>query len=214
MTRILVPETPGAQSALGLLMTDVRTDFMRTQITSFDAGNEEPINAVLRSLSGEADAWFEAEGSAPEDRQQVRRLDMRYRGQNFELPIDLEDSRELDSSDLSRVLEGFHRAHERVYGYSSPGEPVEIVTYRVQAVGRADRVDVNRMDPETGRTDEALRGQREIYLSERLGFVRCPVYDRALLRHGAERRPAVIEQMDTPPYCYPATVAEWTPTAT
>lgn len=198
MTRILVPETPGAQSALGLLMTDVRTDFMRTQITSFDASDPEPINAVLRSLSGEADAWFEDEGSPPEDRQQVRRLDMRYRGQNFELPIELEDSRELDSSGLTRVLEGFHTAHERVYGYSSPGEPVEIVTYRVQAVGRADRVDVNRMDPETGRTDDALREQREIYLSERLGFVRCPVYDRALLRHGAELAgPAVIEQMDT-----------------
>jgi N-methylhydantoinase A len=54
------------------------------------------------------------------------------------------------------------------------------------------------MDPETGRTDDALREQREIYLSERLGFVRCPVYDRALLRHGAELAgPAVIEQMDT-----------------
>lgn len=198
MTRIVVPLTPGAQSALGLLMTDVRTDFMRTQITTFDPSDPAPINAVLQALSVDADAWFDAEGSAPEDRHHVRRLEMRYRGQNFELPIDLDSAQQLDAAALEEVLDHFHAAHERVYGYASPGDPVEIVTYRVQAVGRADRVDVSRKDPEVGSADEALVGHRDIYLSEPRGFVRCPVYDRVLLRHGAELAgPAVIEQMDT-----------------
>jgi len=114
------------------------------------------------------------------------------------LPIDLDSAQQLDAAALEEVLDHFHAAHERVYGYASPGDPVEIVTYRVQAVGRADRVDVSRKDPEVGSADEALVGHRDIYLSEPRGFVRCPVYDRVLLRHGAELAgPAVIEQMDT-----------------
>ena len=198
ITTVVVPEIPGAQSALGLLMTDVRTDFMRTQITEASVQSLATINDVLKALGIEASAWFEAEGTPAADRTLVRRLEMRYRGQNFELPIDLDGTGNLGEPDLLEVLDGFHSAHERVYGFRSVEDAVEIVTFRVQAVGQAERVELATSPLADGDAEIALMGVRQVCLDSAEGFRPCPVYERDRLQPGHELNgPAIVEQMDT-----------------
>ncbi|MGX1163004.1 N-methylhydantoinase A [Pseudarthrobacter sp. SLBN-100] len=118
INRIIVPETPGAQSALGLLMTDIRSDFMRTKIIQVTPEASAGFSQVLSELTEQASAWFAEENIGEERRSLLRRIEMRYAGQNYELPVDVPDG-VLDEEAITSLIEGFQRAHDRMYGYSA-----------------------------------------------------------------------------------------------
>ncbi|HRL47819.1 MAG TPA: hydantoinase/oxoprolinase family protein [Propioniciclava sp.] len=198
MTTIVVPEVPGAQSALGLLMTDIRTDFMRTQITPLTQAALPELQHGFGVLQERAQAWFEEEGVAPQDRGGVRRLELRYAGQNFELPVDLPQGSNLDAEVLAVVAEAFHAAHERVYGYRSPESPIEVVTFRLEASGTTPRVELRHSEPLEQDPAQAVVAHRDTCFDPAQGYRRVPVYDRTLLGAGQTiAGPAIIEQMDT-----------------
>ncbi|MCJ7872130.1 hydantoinase/oxoprolinase family protein [Phaeobacter sp. J2-8] len=89
MSRILIPRTPGVLCALGLLMTDLRTDYSATQIMLLDDATPDMLRGVFDGLRAQAEIWFNAEAIAPEARNVTLRVDMRYAGQNYEIATDL-----------------------------------------------------------------------------------------------------------------------------
>jgi N-methylhydantoinase A len=195
--KILVPETPGAQSALGLLMTDIRSDFMRTQIMLASPANPDEFTKVFTELTDQAYEWYEEEGIEDHRRTLSRRIEMRYAGQNYELPVDVPDG-DVTASSVIGLIESFQQAHDRMYGYSAHDEVVEAVTFRVQAVATVPRADLRRSAFEGRNVESAIVGSRDVYLPEEGGYVPCPVYNRALLDVGHHIvGPAIIEQMDT-----------------
>lgn len=197
ISTVVVPEVPGAQSAMGLLMTDVKTDFMRTAITPVETGSVAAVAAPVGSLEEQAEAWFAHEGVGAEGRELVRRAELRYRGQNFELSVEL-PAGPVTEDTIGRMLDSFGQAHERVYGYRDDASPVEAVTFRVQASGRAPKVELHTSPSTTADASTARIGERSLYLDAESGYTPSPVYDRALLRPGnVIEGPAVIEQMDT-----------------
>jgi N-methylhydantoinase A len=120
---------------------------------------------------------------------------MRYVGQNYELPIALPEA-PLGPRDLPALLDAFHRAHDRAYGYAAPGEPAQFVTFRLEAAGRAPAAELPRA-PRGGAPAEARVGVRPAYLPESGGWADLPLYDRGKLGAGAALDgPAVVEQMD------------------
>jgi N-methylhydantoinase A len=87
--RVLVPVSPGILCAMGLLLTDLRTDFALTRLTTLDDAARPVLEEAFSVLTARATAWFEREGIAVTARRIVRTVDMRYAGQNYELPIAL-----------------------------------------------------------------------------------------------------------------------------
>lgn len=204
--KIVVPETPGAQSALGLLMTDIRSDFMRTQITRVSCDTAEDIAKVFTELSDHAAKWFEEEGIETSRRSIVRRLEMRYAGQNYELPVELPEG-PIDAAAITAVIEGFQHAHDRMYGYSAHDEELQAITFRLQAIADVPRAEILRTAPSGRKPEDAIVAHREVYLAEEGDYVSCPVYDRRLLDVGHRIvGPAVIEQMDTTTLLLPSDV--------
>jgi N-methylhydantoinase A len=198
MRTMVVPEIPGAQSALGLLMTDVKTDFMRTQIIVVDATTAESIDAVFDGLTASAEDWFVAEHVDDIGRTLRRRMDLRYRGQNFELSVELPDGHRLGADGIDAVIGLFHEAHERVYGYRSEDAAVEVVTFRLEAAGSAAHVEVRRDEVTDSDPAKALVQVRSTCFDPAAGYIDTPVYDRALLTPGdVITGPAIVEQMDT-----------------
>ncbi|CAN7337381.1 hydantoinase/oxoprolinase family protein [Arthrobacter sp. LjRoot14] len=196
-SRILVPETPGAQSALGLLMTDIRSDFMRTQIMLASPAATTDFNKVFTELTDNASEWFEEEGIEEHRRSLSRRVEMRYAGQNYELAVDAPDG-DITAAVIGELIGSFQSAHDRMYGYSANEEVVEAVTFRVQAIATVPRADLRRSAFEGRAVETAVVGTREVYLPEEGGYTPCPVYDRSLLDVGHRIvGPAIVEQMDT-----------------
>lgn len=206
ITTVLVPETPGAQSAMGLLMTDIKTDFMRTRIVAVSPTDTDALAEAFVDLERQAAEWFDAEGVAEPDRRLVRRAELRYHGQNFELPVEL-PSGPVTAETIRQMLHSFDLAHERVYGYYQENAPVEAVTFRIEASGATPQVALHT-EPDAGEDPSAaLVGTRDMYTDAALGFRPSPVYDRTLLLPGnTVAGPAIIEQMDTTTVLLPGDV--------
>jgi N-methylhydantoinase A len=194
--RVLVPRNPGILCAMGLLLTDLRADFAATRLVTLSQAALPVMAEAFAHLLAQAEQWFAAEAIAPEARRILRTADMRYAGQNYELAVPLPEG-PVGSKTLDALAEGFAEAHRRLYGFVAEGEPVQIVTLRIEASGIVKKAALRALPEEGPDASAAISGQREVWLPEASGFVACPIYDRDRLRPGnCIFGPAVVEQMD------------------
>jgi N-methylhydantoinase A len=156
----------------------------------------EAIASVFSDLERRAAAWFASEAITAADRRIHRSIDMRYRGQNYELSIPVPEGR-AGTALLDTLRSGFEEAHQQMYGYIATEEPVQAVTFRIEAIGAVPQADIRRQEQTAASVDSAIAGRRDVWLAETASFVPCPVYDRAALGAGhCISGPAIIEQMD------------------
>ena len=132
--RSLVPFAPGILCAQGLIVSDLRETFVRTAVTALNDARMTDVSARIKELKAQADDWFEAEGVDKTSRHIDVVLDARYVGQNFELAIGLGSAEPLPSPD--EIKQRFFAEHERAYGFHNPADPIEIVNFRLIAVGK------------------------------------------------------------------------------
>ncbi len=185
--RIIVPPHPGILCATGLLMTDMVTDYAHTRLMALD-GAQTAIAEEFSALEAAAVRWFEAEGIPGEARATRRSIDMRYAGQNYELSIPAQDPAELRSA--------FEAEHERMYGYIAQEEPIQLVTFRIEATGRVPKSEFREVAARE-RAPEPM-GTRQVWLPEAGGWTQTDLYDRAALAAGQTiAGPAIVEQMDS-----------------
>jgi N-methylhydantoinase A len=194
--RVLVPRHPGILCALGLLLSDLKTHYVQTRLMPAVAETLPRMRETFEALERRAAAWFEREGIAPEARTLRRSVDMRYAGQNYELPVAFPDGPSGPAL-LEALTAGFERAHEQLYGYIAEEEQVQAVTFRLEAVGAVRRAELTAHPPATTDVADTRVGAREVWLPEAGRAVPCCVYDRARLGPGHRLAgPALVDQMD------------------
>jgi N-methylhydantoinase A len=205
--RILVPRNPGILCAMGLLLTDLRADFASTRLQTLSPASLEDVQQSFDALLARAQAWFAEEHIEPEARQVTRVVDMRYAGQNYELPVALPDG-PITPGSLQSLQAGFLQAHQQMYGFVAEDDPVQLVTFRVAASGLVTKAQFSPR-PDAGPDPQAaLLEHREMWLPEQGGFVRCPVYDRDRLDCGNRLiGPTIVEQMDATTIILPGMTA-------
>ncbi|MFQ5918588.1 MAG: hydantoinase/oxoprolinase family protein [Thermoplasmata archaeon] len=147
---VVVPPIPGAFSAYGILLSDLRLDYGRSVLRPL-VGSDAVLEATLRDL--EEKAQEELTDSEMRERPLLlRSVDLRYVGQSYEINVPLGEN-----------LEGrFHRRHEARFGYASEGEAIELVNVRLAAV-----VPQERPSPNVGSGQEASSGTRQVLLAGR-----------------------------------------------
>ena len=123
MGRVIVPNTGGVLSALGLVLSERRRDVVESVLLSGGALADQPLGAAVERLAARARDQLGA--ARPELRVTY---DLRYIGQAFELPVDAPAGAAVE--DLRRA---FDRAHESRYGYRDDEAELELVTLRVTA---------------------------------------------------------------------------------
>jgi N-methylhydantoinase A len=203
----LIPMSPGTTSAMGLLVTDLQYDYATTLVQRVDRLDTAMVEQARRALEENAQADLERERVQPQDRAFLRQVDMRYVGQSYELTVPLPDSR-LGSAEIGRLLERFHREHDRAYGFSASDEPVELVALRLTAIGKIAKPRLRELGPDGGDVSSARKATRPVYFAESGGHVDCPIYDRCQLRAGCVvRGPAIVEEMDSTTVIHPGFVA-------
>ena len=116
--RVLVPQMPGALSALGILMSDAVKDYSRTVMLGPDAA---PLERHFRALQQRGEKEMRAEGLKA---LAMRYADVRYAGQGFELSVPFGRD----------FVKRFHQAHRRRYGYADEQRRVQVVNVRVRMV--------------------------------------------------------------------------------
>lgn len=211
MKRIVVPRNPGIGCALGLLLTDLRANFATTRLATLGDGLVPDMAEIFAGLEAQAEHWFAEEKVAAADRELKRTADLRYHGQNYELAIDVPEG-PITPGTIAALAEGFAEAHKRLYGFVAEGEPVQLVTYRVEAIGFVPKAEF-RPEPDSGPdASGAIIGRREVWFPEAGGFIDCPIYDREKLKSGnLIEGPAIFEQMDATTVLLPGMTARVEP---
>ena len=193
---VLVPVAPGVTSALGLLMADLRHDFAQTVLRPGSELSASEITSWYEQLETQAMEQMAREDVAPEDVSLIRAADARYVGQGYELEVMVESGK-LDQRDVEQIVERFHDAHVRTYGYASRDNSVEVVNLRVTALASMPRPDL-ASDSRNGGGDpsRALIGERNVYF--RNEPKPTSIYNRTRLRPGdVIEGPAIVEQLDS-----------------
>lgn len=195
--RVLVPKYPGIMCALGLLLTDLRTDLLLTRYVGLGEDTLDTIEEGFAELDRRAASWFAAEGIGADHQGTVKAVDLRYGGQGYELTVAWPDARQ-PGARLAALKENFEAAHRQAYGYVAEEEPIRVTTLRLEATGRVPKAALNPAPAALGSAEDARSGARALYIPGKGAFVPVPVYDRDRLGPGhVVNGPAVIEQMDS-----------------
>ncbi|SJZ30589.1 N-methylhydantoinase A [Enhydrobacter aerosaccus] len=188
MRTVVVPPMPGNFSAFGLLVADVRRDFVRTRVATIDRLDPAEVREMLAGLVALGDEELEAAGFPSDKRRFAATLDMRYSGQSFELSVPVE----VDFTDMAKLVTSFETVYRTRYG-GTTGAPIEIVSYRVAAWGLADKPGLPPVEACGTTMDGARRGVRPVIFDD-VAHV-APIVDRERMPPNlAIDGPAVIEE--------------------
>jgi N-methylhydantoinase A len=200
---VVIPMSPGTSCAMGLLVTDLKHDYSVTQIRRVDLLDPLEVEAAYQRMEEQGRETLEQEAMTADDMTFLRNVETRYVGQSYELTVPLPRHR-LEPADIAQVLGQFHREHDRAYGYSAPGEPVEFVNLRVTAVGRIAKPTLREIGPAKPGAMAAPKIVRSVYFAEAGRYVDCPIYDRYGLAAGNRVvGPAVVEEIDSTTVIHP-----------
>ena len=188
--QVLVPETAGVLSALGLLQTDLAHEYVQSVVQ--EVGKLRIVEVIrMYDLLKEQGRREVLQDGVPEERIRYQpSLDMRYVGQSHELNLRFPCS-EVTPGGFSRLVQKFHEEHQQVYGHASPGEPVELVNLRLRVVGLMERIEFRRVGKK--HTGGVQPSSRQVHFPKE-GWVETRVLERDSLAVGVLLEgPAIIE---------------------
>ena len=197
INRVILPRNPGMFSALGLLTADLFHDYSNPVLSGTRDVDPESVEELFQAMEEQGKATLDLEGVTVEMQTFLRTLDMRYKGQGFELNV--ETSGRFTVESVKEALTGFHSKHLEVYGYMDEGEPVEIVNAKLRAIGLLETPGLV-ISGSNGRSEP--RETRQVYFESLGDWAETGVYDRNSLGEEIEG-PAIVEQYDSTTVVYP-----------
>lgn len=201
--RVVVPLYPGVTSAMGLLMSDVKRDYVRSKLGSLESTAPAEVSRMFAELAREASDHLFAEGFGDEEISLEPFVDMRYAGQGYELTIPAPGVA-VSGADLRTLREAFDDTHERLFGHRAEKAPVDIVSYRLTGWAKVPQLALSRNGESAKGGAPPPKRHRPVYFKEVGEPSECPVFDREDLRAGDEiSGPAIIEQADSTTVIYP-----------
>ena len=194
---VLVPLTPGVHSALGLLMSDVKHDYVRSKLVALDDLDLAEINHMFHQLIERAKADLKSEGFSAEEIKIEPYLDLRYAGQGYELTVPC-TMPPLNKHDLALMRQRFDTMHEQNSGHKAESEPVELVSLRLISLGLVPQAKLSPGKVTGRKVEDAKLGERKVYFGKEHGVLTTQVYNRDLFEPGYKiAGPAIVEQLDT-----------------
>jgi N-methylhydantoinase A len=186
--RVIVPNAPGHFSAFGMLVADLRRDFVRTVFTRLADAPFDTFSSILDEAeqAGRTDIRSVSRDSKIEMRYGA---DMRYIGQEHAVTVDF-PSDLIRARDAGGIKAAFDAAHDERYGYSSPDEGAEIVSLRCSVIGELPKPSLQKV--QSGSPPPPSR--RRVYFTGE-GFVETKVFSRPVLKAGNRiAGPALVEE--------------------
>jgi N-methylhydantoinase A len=193
-TSIIVPRSSGVMCSIGMLVSDLKLDYVRThyQRASFDA--LKSINSMLAQLVKRGQRIL---AQAAKSVEILPSLDIRYIGQMHEVNVELKRV-PLSQTDFEKTLEEFHVKHELLYGYSEPQDPCEIINVRLTVIGVTDKPEIRALESGGKDPSRAKKKSRCVYFEKYDDFQETDILDGSrLLRDNLVEGPSIIEEEST-----------------
>ncbi|MCK4765112.1 MAG: hydantoinase/oxoprolinase family protein [Candidatus Aminicenantes bacterium] len=202
---MIVPRESSIFCAAGMLMSDLKHNFVRTYPTLLDNLDKKKFKTIFAEMEQEARELLEEEHIPESAVQYIYSLDMRYLKQYHELNVVITEE-EVHKGMFASIAAKFHPEHSRLYGYSleEEGTPIELINIRLLSVGKTVKPKFMEETYAGAHPAAAFKKKREVWLPLESAFREVPVYDGAKLRFGNKvPGPAIIEQVNTTTFVTP-----------
>jgi N-methylhydantoinase A len=176
------------------LQSDVRKDYSRSMLISAEDA-QSAIRPALELLHRVGLSDMRSEGFDDASVQLLDSVDLRYRGQSYELNVPFADD----------FVSSFHKLHERRYGHSDATRAVELVNVRSTLIGRAPKIELPRMK----KTRTSARPLETVGAWLEGKEQKTAVYDRSSLSYGHKfDGPAIVGEYSATTLVPPGYVCE------
>lgn len=209
MREAIVPPLPGTFSAVGLLVTETRHDYV-VALGGVRADEVDPdaLEAAYRDMEEQARAELAEDGFADASMSLVRIADLKVAGQTYDLSLPLPESGPVTRTGMAALLDSFAQLYRERYAYFFTGEPIEIVNLRLAGLGHNRSIELPTGKRGTSDPSRARKEIRPVYF-ESSGFVDTAIYERGGLRPGMViDGPALIEEATSSTLVPPGSHAE------
>lgn len=185
ISTVLVPPQASTFAAFGMIMADVIKDYTKTVMVPGNTSLEK-ITDLFKPLEKQAQWELLNEGISDADMILESALDLRYKGQSFELTIRF----------TPEVIPQFHIQHQAAYGYANDDSSIEIVNLRLKITGTVPSPEVCPQPATGSDPGKAYLETRPVILTE--GETQTPLYDGEHLQPGnVIPGPALVIRPDT-----------------
>ena len=202
---MIVPKESSIFCAAGMLMSDLRHNFVRTHVSPLEKLNPKKLRHLFEEMEKEGIDLLKSE-HIPKNRIQFSySIDMRYTKQYHEVNV-VVTQEEVHRGKLQAIAKKFHPEHNRLYGYSLEelGTPIEVINLRLTCTGLTDKPKFRKIKYAGPNPSFAFKKKRRVYLPSKKRFHPVPVFDGDRLRYGNKiEGPAVIEQVNTTTFVSP-----------
>lgn len=196
----LVPNVSSIFCAAGMLLGDLKHDYIRSYFTSFKNLGRKKFLSLFNEMKKEGiHALLAEEGVAKEKISFYPILDLRYVGQYHEVQLEC-DWDDVMNYKFSTIFESFHKEHNRQFGYSlkEEGTEMELINVRLRVVGKTERPKFLSPSQKSISAESAIKEHREVYIPETNQMKKVAVYDGDKPIFGAQLKgPCVIEKITT-----------------
>ena len=196
LKNLIVPPSAGVASALGMLIAPARVDRVATVAQDLSGMDWLALEALFAEMTGVAAGVLDDTGLVGTAATVQRFADIRYRGQAFELVVELPPG---PYSEASRpaLLQAFEQSYIAAFTRTPPATDVEIINARVSATLRIG--DQWRGITPAGRSaGQVVKGHRPAYFPEAQQHVDTPVIDRLQLAVGDRHDgPVIVEEPES-----------------
>lgn len=202
---MIIPKESSIFCAAGMLMSDLKHDFVRTYSTILSEIDVKKFQSLFEEIEEEAIKLLESEHIPRDSVQHVYSLDMRYIKQYHEVNVRV-TKQDIEEGSISRMAGQFHPEHNRLYGYSleEQGTPIELINLRLLSTGITVKPGFKKEVYDGEDPGKALKKRRSVYLPGEKAFREVPVYDGHKLMYGNRvEGPAIIEQVNTTTFASP-----------
>lgn len=200
--KVIVPVASSVFSAWGMLMTDLRHDYIQTYIRRLNQLDPSELNKEWNSIETQALKQYQEEGVSEEDVLFTRFADIRYLGQEHTVKVPVPNG-EWSEETISEVVERFGDLHEQHYTFKLEGTPTEIVNLHLTAFGKVLKPELKRLTSTSRDAQEAYKETRPVYFEDS-GWVETKVYYRSLFGQGMKiSGPAIVEEPSASTVIYP-----------
>lgn len=202
---MIIPKESSIFCAVGMLMSDLQHNFVRTYVTILDDMDKKKFKDLFHEMEREGAAILESEHIPPDRVEHFYSLDMRYIKQYHEVNVVIARE-EIERGDIASMAKKFHPEHDRLFGYSleEEGTPVELINMRLACIGRTEKPKFIEEKYDGPAPSKAFKKKRRVYLPLKKEFTNVDVFDGDKLRYGNKvEGPAIIEQVNTTTFITP-----------
>lgn len=194
VSELIIPPHAGVFSAFGMLMSDIRRDYIRTNVLTLSNDQKEIIVSTFSEIKNEAILNFKTDNYQQDEMKFTYYADLRYAGQEHYVKVALVDFS--NNTSLETIITHFHKEHEKHYSFQLEAS-VELVNFHLVAEVEVEKPDFPKIKVTGKKVEDAIFDNREVDFDD-LGKHNTPFYHREQLEPNMTLKgPAIIAEKAT-----------------